>query len=525
MDRLTKPALTTSWFKLGLLGIFLFSLVIRFWGLSRFNTLVFDEVYYVKFANHYLTQTPFFDGHPPLSKYLIAIGIWLGQQLPFGQTPVNEMAGSPLSPFSYRWLNALMGSCLPMLVAAIAYQLTNRPTYALIAGGFAALDGMLLVESRYGLNNVHLLLFGLLGQWLFLLALRQRQRRWLWLTLAGVNFGAACAIKWNGLWFLLGTYGLWIAAWLIRWLLPLQPVENLDGTDGRTEVADQGLDLRSPDDSETRRFKSPLTRLTELRPVSLLMCLVILPVMVYSLLWIPHLKLNPQPDFWAVQKEIYSYHQRVGGNDPTVHPYCSPWYSWPFMWRPVSYFYETARSASDEVPLKPPLPTGTGRVIFDVHSMGNPFLWWASTSAIALLAVLTVHDLRRLIAARWQAGVTALQEHGYRLAVERFWLPLYLLLNYGVNWLPWVRVSRCTFLYHHMGAAIFGTLAIAWLVDRWLQLDIELLSPNYRPQLRSLGITVLGVVILAFAFWLPIYLGLPLSPLGFRLRMWLPSWV
>jgi len=37
----------------------LLSAGLRFWGLSRFNTLVFDEVYYAKFANNYLTHTQF----------------------------------------------------------------------------------------------------------------------------------------------------------------------------------------------------------------------------------------------------------------------------------------------------------------------------------------------------------------------------------------------------------------------------------------------------------------------------------
>jgi dolichyl-phosphate-mannose-protein mannosyltransferase len=62
-------------FALGMLGVFLLSLTLRFWQLERFNTLVFDEVYYAKFAKDYLTKTPFFNAHPPLSQYIIAIGI------------------------------------------------------------------------------------------------------------------------------------------------------------------------------------------------------------------------------------------------------------------------------------------------------------------------------------------------------------------------------------------------------------------------------------------------------------------
>jgi len=66
---------STLVFCLGRFAVFFLSLTLRFWELERFNTLVFDEVYYAKFANDYLTKTPFFNAHPSLSQYIIAIGI------------------------------------------------------------------------------------------------------------------------------------------------------------------------------------------------------------------------------------------------------------------------------------------------------------------------------------------------------------------------------------------------------------------------------------------------------------------
>lgn len=177
------------WFSIGLTAIFFISVVLRFWGLGRFNTLVFDEVYYAKFANNYLTGTHFFNAHPPLSQYIIAIGMWIGSHLPIGQDTVNSFTGSLRSTWSYRWLNALTGSFIPLVVAALAYQLNRRKGFALIAGLFAAVDGLFLVESRYALNNVYLDIFGLLGQLLFLIALsQQRQRRWVSLALSGIFF-------------------------------------------------------------------------------------------------------------------------------------------------------------------------------------------------------------------------------------------------------------------------------------------------------------------------------------------------
>jgi dolichyl-phosphate-mannose--protein O-mannosyl transferase len=108
---------------------------------------------------------------------------------------------------------------------------------------------------------------------------------------------------------------------------------------------------------------------------------------------------------------------------------------------------------------------------------------------------------------------------GWKLPLtSQTWIGLYLVVNWLANLLPWVRVTRCTFLYHYMGASVFSGLALAWLVDRWL-------TYRDKPQYRSAGVTVICVVLLAFVFWLPIYLGLPLSVADYHLRMWFSSWI
>ena len=489
---LSKSPQPMPWFWLGMAGVFLLSVGLRFWGLGRFNTLVFDEVYYAKFANNYLTHTQFFDGHPPLSKYLIAIGMWIGSQLPFGQDNINGLTGSLRSTWSYRWLDALTGSFIPLVVAGIAYQLSHRRSYALVAALFAAADGLFLVESRYALNNVYLVIFGLLGQWCLLLGLEQRRRRPFWLTLAGIGFGASASIKWNGLWFLLGAYLIWMAAWVIRWV-------HRPARDGQQPVAP---------------IQTPLQNLTQLNVLHILVFLAIIPAVVYSLEWIPHLQLNPQFGFLEVQKQILAYHNRVG-DGPKVHPYCSHWYTWLLMLRPVAYFYETAQSINDLPPvLGPPLPAGTGKVIYDVHAIGNPALWWFSTVAVILLLWLLQERLWVWASHSQDPNASTL---GIRLQPAESWIALYLFLNWLANLLPWVKVTRCTFMYHYMGSSVFASLAIAWLVDHWLQ--------DYRREFRALGVTIIFLILLAFVFWMPIYLGLPLSPQGLAYRMWLRSWI
>jgi dolichyl-phosphate-mannose--protein O-mannosyl transferase len=554
-------------FRIGLLMLLILSLALRFWGLGRFNMLVFDEVYYAKFANNYLTQTPFFDGHPPLSKYLIALGIWLGNRLPIGQDTVNTLTGSTLSTFSYRWLNALLGSLIPVIVAGIAYQISQRRSIALLAGYFTALDGLLLVESRYALNNVHLLLFGLLGHLCLLFALNPtRHNRLPWLILSGINFGCSIAIKWNGLWFLLGAYAIWGIAWIVKGVARLAVSRRRSPSPEELNIDNRGMLGDSGESPEL----SPLQRLSELHIVTVALYLGVLPIVVYSLWWIPHIILNPEYNFIEVHQQILSYHQRIGGMTPyadpnctpwhqafftrrltiplcvpEIHPYCSPWWTWIIMLRPVVYLYETARTVAEVVPVNPPPPYEEAKVVYDVHAIGNPVLWWASSIAILLVVWQLGQRLyRQVLPQPREVGtenatavypstealllapqtISATDRHRVDQSIESrgnwqltpsTWAIVYILTNYGANLLPWVRVTRCSFLYHYMGAGIFATLALAWCCDRWLQRD-------HASRINTLSL--LGLIILAFLFWLPIYLGLPLSSEGVQIRRLLPTW-
>lgn len=466
--------LNRFWF--GLWVIWLFALALRFWQLGQFNTLVFDEIYFAKFGHNYLTHTSFFDVHPPLGKYMIALGIWL----------------QGFNTWGFRWMNALTGSFIPLLVTGIAYQLTQRRSYALIAGGLAALDGLLLVESRYALINVYLVLFGLLGHWFCLRAVRRQDlARWRWLTLSAISFGACAAVKWNGLGFLLGLYLSWIAGWIVTRLGP--------------RLQQTPIPRRSP----------PLQKLELLSLVQLFGYIPAIAALVYGLAWIPHLLQNPSYDVVQVHQEILSYHQYLGGGQE-IHPYCSAWYTWPLLLRSISYLYQTAVDLSESIPITgPPLPGGAARYLYSIYALGNPPLWWLSTAAILGILGRWCWQLwqrppQSEPAADWLGGRAP-------LTGEKLWVPLYLGANFAANWLPWAIVSRCTFLYHYLGASLFSGLALAWVVDHWL-------SSPYRLR-QWAGLAILGVCGLGFVYWAPFFLGLPLSPEAWRARIWLPSWI
>ena len=512
--------LSFSWFKMAMIAVFLLSLALRFWGLGRFNTLVFDEVYYAKFAQNYLTQISFFDGHPPLGKYIIAIGMWLSSYFPFWQDTVNTLTGVVRSPWSYRWINALFGSFIPLIIAGIAYQLSCRRSFAFLAGLFTACDGIFLVESRYALINQYIVIFGLLGQWLLLLALANttKQSRF-YLILSGISFGAAIATKWNGLFFLIGIYLNWMLAWLKQYFAVKNTAYDTKNTRevasfylSTTKLRQSTSTLNAEQKTIVKPLFLPLQKIGQFKIFTAAFYLGIIPLITYSLIWIPHLLQNPKYGFIEVHKQILSFHGRLGGNISSVHPYCAAWYKWPLLTRPIAYFYQTALNVNQPIPTTgPPLPSNAGKVIYDVHAMGNPFLWWFGLAAILFL-IVTVLIKQIVIPSIRQNYLSINQSFSVDTGIA-----LYLVLNYAANLLPWVTVNRCVFIYHYMTAVVFAFIALAWLIDKCLR--------SFHLEIRAVGLMITFLIIIAFVFWMPIYLGLPLSPDAYKLRMWFSSWI
>ncbi|MBD1916200.1 MULTISPECIES: phospholipid carrier-dependent glycosyltransferase [Cyanophyceae] len=463
-----------------MLGLGAIALSLRLAGLGRIHGLVFDEVYYVPFALNYLQGTPSFDAHPPLAKYLIALGIWLVQwPTAWLGWPTVEVEGALVSPLAFRWLNAIVGATIPILLAALAFALSRgylpqrRRSFALLAGLLMAMEGLTLVESRLALINIYGLALGLLGQWAWVSAGQaEHPSRWRWA--AGIALGAAINVKWN-------WAGLWLG--LLLW-----EVLTIYGEHRSRSPLPKSLSLGERDFNVSSGSPSPWRRGWGMRAnpwPRQVAYLGVIPLATYMLLWLPHLALTGE-SLLSVHRQLWSTHQSIGAG--AGHDYCSPWHSWPLMVRPVAYFYERAGQGS----------TATATTI---HAMGNPVLWWLGTAAVLALGLGWLS--RRVTGEnRWAGSPNS--------AVVPF-----ILLNYLTNWLPWALVSRCTFLYHAMGMAAVSTLGLAWLIAQWWQ----------NPRDRPLALVLLGAIALSFLFWLPLYLGMPLSLESLHRRWLLPGWI
>jgi len=224
--------------------------------------------------------------------------------------------------------------------------------------------------------------------------------------------------------------------------------------------------------------------------------------------WIPHLMINPERDIWKLHRQILGFHQNLGvGKTEPVHPYCSPWWSWVLLIRPVAYFYKNR-------------PNGT---VEFVHAMGNPFLYWLSAIALLYLIFLITSKLRFYERVRAVFNNASSSHHQellpYKLSSlpKTTWLAIYVTTSFAAHWLPWSLSRRCIFLYHYMPASIFAFMALALVVSLMWRSTLDIV--------RAIGIGIFGIVAIAFLFWLPIYIGLPISSGYLPVLMWFRSWI
>ncbi|MFM8522975.1 MAG: dolichyl-phosphate-mannose--protein mannosyltransferase, partial [Actinomycetota bacterium] len=192
-----------------ILGLILsLAAMLRFWNLGTPDSLVFDEVYYVDGARDYLAGgvevtngAAEFVVHPPLGKWLIALGIAL-----FGDTSTG-----------WRIASAVIGTLSIALIYLVAKRLFNSDYLALVAAGLMTIDGLHLVMSRTALLDIFLMFFLLAA---FLALLYEKH------LATAIFLALALATKWSAVYFIIaiGIY-LAITNWRkLPYYLPTIPI-------------------------------------------------------------------------------------------------------------------------------------------------------------------------------------------------------------------------------------------------------------------------------------------------------------
>ena len=146
----------TDWIVLAAFTVFAFVLDFMWYWLP--NERYFDEIYYPRSGIEYLKgvrintdwEYPFEWTHPPLTKLLIALSIWM-----FGGVAHGD------NGWGWRFLNVVCGTLMVPLCYLFAKRLMASTLFASIAAFMLTFDGFRFVQSRIATPEIWVATFGL----------------------------------------------------------------------------------------------------------------------------------------------------------------------------------------------------------------------------------------------------------------------------------------------------------------------------------------------------------------------------
>jgi dolichyl-phosphate-mannose-protein mannosyltransferase len=484
-ERLQRPLPAGGWRGwLGPVLVTAFAGLLRFWRLGQPHAFVFDETYYAKdgysllkygyesqsiadandkiLAGHLTnvwTGDAAFVVHPPLGKWVIAVGIKL-----FGMTP-----------FGWRFMVAVLGTLAVFVLARTARRMTGSNVLGTVAGFLLAIDGMALVLSRTAILD-GILMFFLLCGFAALVVDRDRLRQRIgnrlaaysdqtfgprsgfrpFLLLAGIFFGMALATKWSALWFM-AVFAVLVVVW-------------------------------SAGARRTAGVRRAVLGATLKDALPTFGSLVLVPLGVYLLAWQGWFRSSGGYDRqWAVDhpstglsrfipgalRSLWHYHDeayRFHVTLDTPHAYQSNPFGWLLEIRPVSFFYEGPKLGQSGCTV-----SSCAR---EVLALGTPAIWWAAVAALFVMVWILIAR------SDWRAAA--------------------VLCGVAAGWLPWMHyMHRTIFQFYAVVTVPFLVLAIT------ITLGLVLGPATASPERRSVGAAIMGsYLVVAFAsFWLlwPLY--------------------
>lgn len=482
------------WGWIGPLAVTVLAGILRFWHLNQPNQFIFDETYYAKdayallkygheqnFVDHadqmilrgdlnVFKDTGSFVVHPPLGKWLIAIG--------------EQVFG--VNPFGWRVVVAILGTLSVLLVARITRRMARSTLVGTLAGFLLAIDGMHLVMSRSALLDLPLSFF-LLAAFGALVIDRDVGRRRSyerldaftrtnigprlgirpWRVAAGVLLGCALATKWNALWFI-AAFGFLTVLWDV--------------------AARRVAGARSPWLGALRRDALPA--FLSIVPPALVVYIASWSGWFatsggydrdwgsehkpgFLTHWIPNWLgiRDAARGLWHYHVEAFQFH--TGLDSP--HPYQSHPLGWLIQARPVSFYYHEYKQGQ--------LGCTVSTCAREVVALGNPVIWWGAV--VALLVMIWLLVSRR----DWRAGA--------------------ILTAVAVGWLPWIWYAdhddRTMFSFYAVAFVPFLAMAVAFT------LGLILGPRDATATRRAVGATLVGafliLAILASVALFPLWVG------------------
>jgi len=306
--------------------------------------------------------------------------------------------------FGWRIPGVLFGVGSVFLIYLLAKEIFKDEAVGLLSAAVFSLDGLPLVLSRIGMNDSYLLFFSLASIYFFV---KEKD------FLSAVTFGLALSSKWSAIWAIPIIFILWLKR-------------------------DKKLRLS-------------------------ILWFLILPITIYLLSYLPmFITGHNLTIWWGMQKQMWWYHTGLRA----THSYSSPWWSWPFLIRPI-YLY-----TSNEV----------GGMVSKIYTMGNPFVFWFGFASIIFCTI------------------SSFLERNKKLG--------FIVFCYFIFFAAWALSPRIMFLYHYLPSIPFLAIATGYVLRR-----------N-----RKLIIGYFVICLLAFVYFYPHLIGLNIPLWLDKSYYWVASW-
>lgn len=201
---------------------------------------------------------------------------------------------------------------------------------------------------------------------------------------------------------------------------------------------------------------------------------IAIPLLVYVLCFIPvvgYTEYNGLIDK-VIQgtKYMFDYH----ANLVAEHYYSSPFYEWPIIWMPLL-------DANDMV---------NATDVSAISCMGNPAIWWV--------------------------GIPCELYAFFRWIIKRDKRAGFLCISYLAQYIPWMSISRITFIYHYFPAILFVILMMGYTMQH--------IREDFSWGKKAITI-YLAIAVICFFLFFPVISGLPVNKeYGLHLR-WLKDWI
>jgi dolichyl-phosphate-mannose-protein mannosyltransferase len=213
---------------------------------------------------------------------------------------------------------------------------------------------------------------------------------------------------------------------------------------------------------------------------SVIVGFLLVALLVYFLTYIPDMLAGRTiVEVLGLQGSMFNYHATL----IATHQFSSPWWTWPLMLKPlwlyVSYLPLNMKST--------------------ITLLGNPAVWW---SGFACTIILTAKVVR--------IGIAAAKRVSHKIDFAA----MFIVVFFFFQWVPYMLISRVTFIYHFYVNVPFLCLAAAYFISKyWSSKWVKLAAIAY-----------FAATVALFALFYPVISGTPVPTLSIDSLKWFNGW-